>query len=218
MTKSSDRRSDLITGHTCNWIICKFLYFASLAWKCIFTLPFGVGRFYQVNGEAYKRNHQKEHPCAERRHDVGYYRSWRPFGHNRHGPKIGGFAPLGEVELGLSLGLHPYQVSPWSIQPFGHNSTNVTDRQDRQRSDGIGRTVLQTVAQKSVHLCDLCAWRRYQKDRERKLSVTDCVFAETTHVVGSKSNFAWGSLREGVVLTFKLRETCTSYTTVQAVV
>jgi len=24
MTKSSDRRSDLITGHTCNWIICKF--------------------------------------------------------------------------------------------------------------------------------------------------------------------------------------------------
>jgi len=28
--------------------------------------------------------------------------------------------------------------------------TNVTDRQDRQRTDSIGRTVLQTVAQKSV--------------------------------------------------------------------
>jgi len=26
--------------------------------------------------------------------------------------------------------------------------TNVTDRQDRQRTDSIGRTILQTVAQK----------------------------------------------------------------------
>jgi len=31
--------------------------------------------------------------------------------------------------------------------------TNVTDRTDRQRSDSIGRSVLQTVAQKSVSIC-----------------------------------------------------------------
>jgi len=31
--------------------------------------------------------------------------------------------------------------------------TNVTDRQDRQRSDSIGRTVLRTVAQKLFALC-----------------------------------------------------------------
>jgi len=39
-----------------------------------------------------------------------------------------------------------------SVQPFGHSArtlqTGQTDRQDRQRSDSIGRTVLQTVAQK----------------------------------------------------------------------
>jgi len=29
-----------------------------------------------------------------------------------------------------------------------------TDRQDRQRSDTIGRTVLQTVAQLVAHMCD----------------------------------------------------------------
>jgi len=35
------------------------------------------------------------------------------------------------------------------MQPFGHNTPTLqTDGQDRQRSDSIGRTVLQTVAQK----------------------------------------------------------------------
>jgi len=35
------------------------------------------------------------------------------------------------------------------MQPFGQNTpTSQTDRTDRQRSDSIGRTVLQTVAQK----------------------------------------------------------------------
>jgi len=58
--------------------------------------------------------------------------SWdgRPFGHNRHGLKIGGCAPFsGEGELGpylaqcrLGRGQPPCQVPSWSIQPFGHNS------------------------------------------------------------------------------------------------
>jgi len=41
------------------------------------------------------------------------------------------------------------QVSSRSVQPFGHNTPTLLTGQDRQRSDSIGRTVLQTVAQKS---------------------------------------------------------------------
>ena len=39
----------------------------------------------------------------------------------------------------------PYQVASSTIQPFGHNDAGI---QDRQRTDSIGQTVLQTVAQK----------------------------------------------------------------------
>jgi len=71
-----------------------------------------------------------------------------------HGPKIGGgCAPLGQGELGPHLtqcgqrrNLPACQVSSWSVQPFGHSAR--TSQTDRQRSDSIGRTVLQTVAQK----------------------------------------------------------------------
>jgi len=80
-----------------------------------------------------------------------------------YGPKIGeGSAPIWGRELsphliqcGQSQILPACQVSPCSVQPFGHNTpTSQTDIQDRQtgqrghRSDSIGRTVLQTVAQK----------------------------------------------------------------------
>jgi len=64
---------------------------------------------------------------------------------------------LGEGELGPHLkqcgqgqGLPACQVSSWSIQLFGHNTPTLqTDRtgQTGRRSDSIGRTVLQTVAQ-----------------------------------------------------------------------
>jgi len=41
---------------------------------------------------------------------------------------------------------------PWSVQPFGHSAptlqTDKTDKTNRQRTDNIERTVLQTVAQK----------------------------------------------------------------------
>jgi len=67
---------------------------------------------------------------------------------------------LGEGELGPHLtqcgqgrDLPACQVSSWSVQPFGHNTPTLqTDRQtdwtDRQRTDSIGRTILQTVARK----------------------------------------------------------------------
>ena len=63
-------------------------------------------------------------------------------------------APFGEGELGHRLtqcGLPVCQVSSWSVQPFGHSARTLqADRQDstdRQRSDSVGRNVLQTVAQ-----------------------------------------------------------------------
>jgi len=80
---------------------------------------------------------------------------------HRHGPKIGGCARGGRglgphlTQCDQGRGWPPRQVSSWSIQPFGHNTPTLqTDRQtgqtDRQRSDSIGWTVLQTVAQKMV--------------------------------------------------------------------
>ena len=72
---------------------------------------------------------------------------------------MGGCAPLGEGEVGphqtqcgQGRGLPVRQVSSSSVKPFGHNTptsqTDRTDRTDRQRTDSIGRTVLQTVAPK----------------------------------------------------------------------
>jgi len=71
---------------------------------------------------------------------------WRPFGHNRHGPK-GGWAavPFSVGKLGPHLtqflpGPRPTSVPSgiWSIQPFGHNTPAL---QTGQRSRGRGRTV-----------------------------------------------------------------------------
>ena len=81
------------------------------------------------------------------------------FGRNRYGPKIGGLCPFWGGELGPHLtqcgqcrGLPACQVSSWSVQPFGHSArtlqTGQRTEQERQRTDSIGRTVLQTVAQK----------------------------------------------------------------------
>jgi len=62
-----------------------------------------------------------------------------PFGEGVLGPHL--------TQCGQGRGLSACQVSSWSVQPFGHSArTSQTDRQDRQNS--IGRTVLQTVAQK----------------------------------------------------------------------
>ena len=64
--------------------------------------------------------------------------SWsiQPFGHKRHGLKLGACAPIGRGELGPHLaqcrrgrGVPPCQVSSWSIQMFDHNiPTSQTDR------------------------------------------------------------------------------------------
>ena len=74
-----------------------------------------------------------------------------PIGHDL---QAGDFRGPHPKQCGWGRDLSPCQVSSCSIQPFGYNiptsQTDRTDRHDRigQRSDGIGRTVLQTVAQK----------------------------------------------------------------------
>jgi len=128
--------------------------------------------------------------------------SIQPFGHNRHGPKIGGCAPLGGagspcitkslgptstslstfVPSGILIHQAVWPKQTWTgcfpfwwggagspsktmwpgprptsmpslFEPFGHNlhQRYRQNRTDRQRSDSIGRTVLQTVAQKQKY-------------------------------------------------------------------
>jgi len=95
--------------------------------------------------------------------------SWhgQPFGHNRHGLKIEGCAPLGRGAGSPSNTMwpagsrsSPRQVSSWSIQPFGQNTPTLQTDRTGQRSDSIGRTVLQKVEANEalanwghLHLC-----------------------------------------------------------------
>jgi len=81
--------------------------------------------------------------------------SIEPFGHNRYGPKIGGLCPFGGGAPGCPSstvwpGLRPTCVPSfiWIRSTIWPQYSNVTDRTDRQRSDSIGPTVLQTVIQK----------------------------------------------------------------------
>jgi len=102
--------------------------------------------------------------------------------------KLVALCPFGGVEVSPHLtqcdqgrGLPPRQVSFWSIvhPTVWPQCTNVTDRTDRQtarqRSDSIGRTVLQTVAQYlSLHFAvasDLFVWKHTE---------TECVVAMFT--------------------------------------
>jgi len=79
------------------------------------------------------------------------------------GRKLGGCAPLGDGELGPHLTQYvaranAYLQAKFHLDPSNRLATvheryrqtgqDRQDIQDRQRSDSIGRTVLQTVAQK----------------------------------------------------------------------
>jgi len=71
---------------------------------------------------------------------------------------------LGELgshltQCNLDRVLSLYQLSSWSIQTFGHNTPKwqTEDRHDWQRFDSIGRTVLQTVAQKTYFVSFTCS-------------------------------------------------------------
>jgi len=82
----------------------------------------------------------------------------QPFGRNRYGLKIGGLCPFGERELGPHLTqcgqAEAYLHAKFRLDPSNRLATvhecHRQDRTDRQRTDSIGRTVLQTVAQKMI--------------------------------------------------------------------
>jgi len=82
--------------------------------------------------------------------------SWsiQPFGHNRHGPKIGGccapFCGAGSPSNAMWPGPRPISIpNGVLIHPaVWPQYIHTADRQDRQQSDSTGRTVLQTVTQK----------------------------------------------------------------------
>jgi len=96
------------------------------------------------------------------------------------------------LPLGVKLGPHlrqcgqgwdltACQVSPWSVEPFGHNTpasqTGQTDRQtgqiDRQRSDSAGRTVLQNGRPKMAEPIDwpfgLWIWVNQRKHKFNRI-------------------------------------------------
>ena len=84
----------------------------------------------------------------------------QPFGRNRYGPKIRDCAPLGEgewvpiqhnVARDEAYPRAKFDLDPSSRLATVHERYIQTDRQTGQtgqRSDSIGRTVLQTVAKK----------------------------------------------------------------------
>jgi len=77
----------------------------------------------------------------------------QPFGHNRYGQKIGGCVPLGErtwvIIYDNVARTKAYVHTKFHLDPSNRLATVLQRyRQDRQQSDSIGRTVLQTVAQK----------------------------------------------------------------------
>jgi len=80
-------------------------------------------------------------------------------------PLWGGELGLHLTQCGQGRGIPACQVSSWSVKPLGHNTPTLqTDRQertDRQRSDSIGRTVLQTVAQNANNIGT--KWQKYIK-------------------------------------------------------
>jgi len=68
-------------------------------------------------------------------------------------------------QCGRGRGLPPCQVSSWSMKPFGHNAQTLqTDRtrQNRQRSDSIGRTVLQTPKNDGAYIVHILRVRSVQ--------------------------------------------------------
>ena len=88
--------------------------------------------------------------------------SWsiEPFGHNRYGPKIGGgtLYPFGREESGSPCNnvarAEVCLLAKFHLDPSNRLATihqrHRQDRVDKQRSDSIWRTVLQTVAQNEL--------------------------------------------------------------------
>ena len=126
--------------------------------------PFGEGRAWSASNT---KSPGLRHSCIPSGILI-----MQPFGRNRYGPKIAwGLCPFGGAGSPSNTmwpGPRPTCVPSFIlIRPtVWPQCTNVTDRTgqtgqttDRQRSDSIGRTVLQTVAQKlHYRLLDIRCW------------------------------------------------------------
>jgi len=91
-----------------------------------------------------------------------------PSNHNRYGPKNGGLCPFVGGGAGSPCntrwpGPRPTCMPSFILihQTVWPQYTNITDRTDRQWSDGIGQTILQTVAQKPI--CEMADARIYPR-------------------------------------------------------
>jgi len=85
----------------------------------------------------------------------------------------------------------PPKLGFWGFDPLNGEQYQ---RDDQKAHSWVERRHMTYRSSKSVHRCDLCAWRRDQKKKERQRQKPNSgkwVFAETTHVGGSKQNFAW---------------------------
>jgi len=84
----------------------------------------------------------------------------------------------------------PRKLGLWGI--WAHNWGAISTRPQKAHP-WAERRHMTYRSWKWVHRCDLCASRRGQKEtmKETRCTVEIWVFAETTHVVGSKWNFAW---------------------------
>jgi len=82
----------------------------------------------------------------------------------------------------------------WGCDPLMVNSINETLKDISLR----GYTSRDVYIVKIGPACDMCTWQKQQKRKtERNLTVANWVFVQTTHVVGSKWNFAWSMALEG---------------------
>jgi len=124
--------------------------------------------------------------------------SIQPFGHNRYGqkwecvPLLGGaVSPSNKMWPGPRF-TSIYQTASESIQPFSHNTpTSQTGQTDRQRSDSIGRTVLQTVAHKWMPALSMRAAQSFHvHNRSVAISTTSC----SQHTVNFNQSFSYSVL------------------------
>ena len=82
--------------------------------------------------------------------------SIKPFGHDRQGTKNGGAVPFWGAAGSPSNTMWPearsiYLRNKWHPNPSSRLATiHQCQRQDRQRSDSIGQTILQMLGQKGL--------------------------------------------------------------------
>ena len=143
--------------------------------------------------------------------------SMQPFGRNRYGPKIGwGCAPLGSPSNTMWPGPRPTCMPSFIlIRPaVWPQRTNVTDR---QWTDSIGRTVLQTVAQNGggarAHPCQYVPAKTEEVVAKMSRFWEFCDFQEVAELYLSQQPLRWGPLYLAQILrnVYVVSERCITF-------